>query len=136
MRHRHQLNVRGPDVYLFELSRERYWFAPDRTGAGPPFMKHPIMIREFRYGVVNARVPQEPPLGVMDHVAVAGKVDRGPDVDSWCPTRFVRATAVAAVNHVESVYSGIGRGGNSHARRGGHQRHGGSQEDAFTIHFH
>ena len=42
MRHGHQFDVRRLNVYLFELRRERDWFAPDRAGAGSPFMKHPV----------------------------------------------------------------------------------------------
>jgi transcriptional regulator with GAF, ATPase, and Fis domain len=79
-----------------------------------------------RQVALSLRSPQEPPLGVADEVAVAGKVDGDPDVGPWCPTRFVGATAVAAVDHIEAVYSRldlrIGGGGNSHARDGGRQR--------------
>jgi hypothetical protein len=109
-------------VYFFELSRERDWFAPDRAGARPPFVIHQFVIRQLRHSIINARVPQEPPLGVMDEIAVARKVDGFPDVGSGCPTRFVGATTVATVNHIEAVYSGldwrIGGGGNAHARDG------------------
>ena len=38
---------------------------------------------------------------------MSGKVDGGSDAGSWCPTRFVGATAVAAVDHIEAVYSGL-----------------------------
>jgi hypothetical protein len=65
-------------VYLFELSRERDWFAPDRASAGPPFVKHLFMIWQLRYSIINARVPQEPPLSVVDEVAVSGKADGVP----------------------------------------------------------
>lgn len=113
-------------MFLFELSRERYWFAPDRASARPPFVKHLFTIGQLCSSIINARVPQEPRLDVVDEVAVAGKVDGGSDVGSWCPTRFVGATAVAAVDHLEAVYSGldlrIGGGGNSHASDGGRQR--------------
>ena len=48
---------------FFELSRQRYWFAPGRTRSRPPFVKHPLVIGQLRYSIVNAGVPQEPPLG-------------------------------------------------------------------------
>ena len=65
-------------MYLFELSRERDWFAPDRAGAGTPLMKYLFMIRHFRNSIIDARVPQDPALSVMDKVAVAGKADAVP----------------------------------------------------------
>ena len=109
-------------------------------GAGPSFVKHPLMIGQLCDCIINAHVPQEPPLGVVDEVAVAGKVDRRSDVGSWCPTRFVGATAAAAVNHIEAVYSGlnfrIGGGGNSHDWDGGRQRQDGNQEHALNVSFH
>src|SRR5271169_4347611 len=98
------------------------------------------MVGQLCHSIVNARVPQEPPLDVVDEIAVTGKVDGGSDVGSWCPTRFVGATAVAAVDHVEAVYSGldlrIGGGGNSHAWDGGRQRQDGNQEGALSVCFH
>src|SRR6202041_1894566 len=103
-------------------------------------MKHLLVIRQLRYSVINAGVPQKPPLAVVDEVAVAGKADGGSDVGSWCPTRFVGATAVAAVDHIEAVYSGldlrIGGGGNSDARDGGRQRPGAKQEGPLSVCFH
>src|SRR5580692_6386276 len=127
-------------MYLIELSRERYWFAPDRTGSGSPFVQHPFMIGQLCYSIINARVPQKPPLGVVDEVAVAGKVDGGPNVGSWCPTRFVGATAVAAVDHIEAIYSGlglrIGGGGNSHTKDGRRQRQGGEHQGQLNDCFH
>jgi hypothetical protein len=67
--------------------------------------------------MIDARVPQNPPLGVMDEVAAAGKAEGDSDVGSWCPPRFVGATAVAAVDYIEAVHPGldwrIGAGGNS-----------------------
>jgi len=113
-------------VYLFKLSRERDWFSPDRAGARPPLMKHPLRDRLLRHVIIDARVPQNPTLGVVDKVAVAGKGDERSDIDTRCPTRFVGPTAVTAVDHIEAVHSGLdlrlGRGGNSHTRDGGRQR--------------
>ena len=63
-------------MYLFELSRERYWFAPDRASSWPPFVKYLFMIRQLCYSIINAGVPQKPPLAVVDEVAVSGNVDR------------------------------------------------------------
>ena len=89
-------------------------------------MKHLFVIRQLRHSIVDASVPQNPTLGVVDKVAVARKADGRPDVDSRCPTRFVGPTAVTAVDHIEAVYSGlnlrVGSGGNSHARDGDRQR--------------
>ena len=70
-------------------------------------MKHFFVIRQLRYSVINAGVPQKPPLAVVDEVAMSGKAHGDPDIGSWCPTRFVRATAIAAVDHVEPVHSGL-----------------------------
>src|SRR5580658_2792809 len=86
MGHGHQLDVRWLHVYLFELGRERYWFAPDRASAGTPFVKHLLMIWQLRNSIIDARVPQDPTLGVVDEVTVSGKADGSSDVNSWCPT--------------------------------------------------
>ena len=113
-------------MYLFELGRERDWLAPDRAGARTPFVKHLLMIWEPRNSIIDARVPQDPALSVVDEVTVSGKADGSSDVDSGCPMRFVGAGAVAAIDYVETVYSRlglrVGRGGNSSARRGYCQR--------------
>src|SRR5579871_3298853 len=62
----------------------------------------------------------------MNQVAVAGKVDGGSGVHSGCPTRFVRAAAVATVDHIEAVHSGlnfgIGGGRNARKQRGDDER--------------
>ena len=127
-------------MYLFELSRERCRFAPDWPAARTPLVKHFFMIRQFRHSIIDARVPQEPPLGVVDEIAVPGKPYGDSDVRSRCPTRLVGATAVAAVDHIESVDSAfdfrIGRGRNSHARDAGCQRQDSDQEGAADVCFH
>src|SRR5580692_2703290 len=119
-------------MYCFKLSRKRYRFAPDWPSARTPLVKHLFMIRQFRHGIIDARVPQEPPLSVVDKIAVPGKANGHPDVCSRCPMRLVGATAVAAVDHVEAIDSGfhlwIGRARNSHARNGGCQRQDGAEE--------
>src|SRR5438270_12714824 len=102
MRHGHQLYVRRLDMYLFELSRERYRFAPDWPSTWTPLVKHYFMFRQFRYGVIDARVPKEPPLGVVDEVAVTRETYGHADVVARRPARFVSRTAVAAVNHIET----------------------------------
>src|SRR5208283_5305764 len=103
-------------------------------------MKHLFVIRQLRHSIIDARVPQNPTLGVVDKVAVAGKADGRPDVDSRCPTRFVRATAVTAVDHIEAVYPGpdlrVGDGGNSHAGGGGRQRQDRNREGERNVSFH
>src|SRR5271163_3557419 len=76
----------------------------------------------------------------MDKVAVAGKADGRSDVDSRRPTRFVGATAVTAVDHIEAVHSGldlrVGGGGNSHASDGGRQRQDRNREAERNVCFH
>src|SRR5580658_949720 len=98
------------------------------------------MIRQFCDSIIDTRVPQEPPLGVVNEIAMAGKADGGSDVGSWCPTRFIGATPVAAVNHVESVYARltfrIGGGRNSRAGGEGRQRQDGNQEGVLNFWFH
>jgi hypothetical protein len=95
------------------------------------------MVRELCYSIINARIPQEPPLAVVDEVAVARKADRDSNVGPWCPTRFVGAVAVTAVNHVETIYPGLdfrtGAAEASHARDGGPQRQDGNQQDPSKI---
>ena len=63
---------------------------------------------------------------MVDEAEVSGKADGGSDIGSWRPTRLVGATAIDAVDHIETVYAGldlrIGGGGNSHARDGDRQR--------------
>jgi len=61
-----QLYIRGLHMYLFELGRQRYWFAPDRASARPPLVQHELMIRQLCYSIINTRIPQEPPLGVVN----------------------------------------------------------------------
>ena len=80
MRHGHQFDVRRLNVYLFELRRDCDRFAPDRAGAWSPFMKHLLVIRQLRYSVINAGVPQKPSLAVVDEVAVPGKADGDSDI--------------------------------------------------------
>src|SRR5258708_447032 len=46
MGHGHQLYVPRLDMYLFELSRKRYRFAPDWPGTWTPLVKHLFMIRK------------------------------------------------------------------------------------------
>src|ERR1700678_418649 len=103
-------------------------------------MKHLLVIRQLRYGIINAGVPQNPPLAVVDEVAVSGKADGRSDIDSRCPTRFVGATAIAAVDHIETVYSGldlrIGGGGNSHTRDSDRQRQDRNREGERNVCFH
>jgi hypothetical protein len=41
-------------------------------------MKHLFVIRQLRNSIIDARVPQEPPLRVVDEVAVSGKADGRP----------------------------------------------------------
>jgi hypothetical protein len=65
------------------------------------------MIRQFRHSVIDARVPQEPPLGVVDEVAVAGKPNGHVPTLTPVSNAIRRATAVAAVDHIEAVYSGL-----------------------------
>jgi len=93
--------------------------------------------RQLRHSVIDARVPQNPTLGVVDEVAAAGKADGLPDIDSRCPTRFVGATAVTAVDHIEAVYSGldlrVGGGGNSHDRDGGRQHQDRNREGEGNV---
>jgi hypothetical protein len=98
------------------------------------------MLGQLCYSIIDARIPQEPPLIVADEIAVPGKADGHSDVGSWCPTRLVGATAVAAVDHIEAVDCasefGIGSGRNSHARDGSYQRQDGYQNCAAGVCLH
>src|ERR1700734_1710401 len=127
-------------MYLCELGCQRYWLAPDRTCAGSPLMQHQFMVWQFCYSIINAGVPQEPPLGVVNQVAVPGKTDGDSDIDSWRPTRFVRTTTIAAVDHIEAVYTGfdlwVGHGGNSNRKNSGCQRQDGEHEGEFDFFVH
>jgi hypothetical protein len=100
---RHVTDVGGHDADFRQLGGQGARPAP--MGGTRVARPQPVRHRGNRVG--HARVPQQPPLGMADQVAVVHEVHRLAEVDARRPAGDVAGHALAAVEDVQALDSGM-----------------------------